>query len=277
MQSLIQSINAHTQQYASLPYAAYTSVQTQNLRNVPIVNPCFIAVLSGEKALTIQDTFNCNAGEFVVLADNNNVHMRNLPTEVDYFALFIEFEADDFVGLDLSPTTKTPNNKYIHGLINQQLKTCLQQFVEWTAIVPENLWPQRRKELLQILIYLGYPQVIGCLSAQSTISRCNAVLRQHPYSITSSAFVAEQLNMSESSLRRKLSAEQSSFQQLKDQIRLGTALHLLQTTQHSITYVAEQSGYQSPSKFASRFKQRFGLTPTQLRKTKETNKAVKID
>ena len=277
MQTLIQTILDKTSSPINLPYAAYTSVQTQNLRNVPIVNPCFIAVLSGEKELTIQDSFNCNAGEFVVLADNNNVHMRNLPSGADYFALFIEFEADDFVDLDVSPTTQTPKNKYVHGQINQQLKTCLQQFVEWTALVPENLWSQRRKELLQILIYLGYPQVIGCLSAQSTISRCNAVLRQHPYSITSSAFVAEQLNMSESSLRRKLAAEQSSFQQLKDQIRLGTALHLLQTTQHSITYIAEQSGYQSPSKFASRFKQRFGLTPTQLRKTKEIDKAMQTD
>ena len=74
--------------------------------------------------------------------------------------------------------------------------------------------------------------------------------------------------MSESTLRRKLKAEGTSLQEIKDQSRLGLGLHLLQTTQDPITLIAEKCGYQSQSRFTNRFKGRFGLTPSELRKTK---------
>jgi AraC-like DNA-binding protein len=50
--------------------------------------------------------------------------------------------------------------------------------------------------------------------------------------------------------------------------KLGLGLHLLQTTLHSIVLIAEKCGYQSQSRFTDRFKGRFGLTPSELRKTK---------
>ncbi len=75
--------------------------------------------------------------------------------------------------------------------------------------------------------------------------------------------------MSESTLRRKLSVEGTSMQEIKDQVKLGLGLQLLQTSNHSIVFIAEQCGYQSQSRFSSRFKKRFGLTPSALRKTKE--------
>jgi len=76
--------------------------------------------------------------------------------------------------------------------------------------------------------------------------------------------------MSESTLRRKLKAEGTSIQEIKDQTRMGFGLHLLQTTKKSISIIAQECGYQSQSRFTSRFKDRFGLTPTELRKTKLT-------
>ncbi len=82
--------------------------------------------------------------------------------------------------------------------------------------------------------------------------------------------ICEQLAMSESTLRRKLKLEGTSVQEIKDQARLGLALHLLQTSRHSIGVVADKCGYQSQSRFTERFKKRFGLTPSQLRKTKMT-------
>jgi AraC-like DNA-binding protein len=74
--------------------------------------------------------------------------------------------------------------------------------------------------------------------------------------------------MSESTLRRKLKLEGTSVQEVKDQARLGLGLHLLQTTRQPISLVAEKCGYLSQSRFTDRFKKRFGLTPSELRKTK---------
>lgn len=76
--------------------------------------------------------------------------------------------------------------------------------------------------------------------------------------------------MSESTLHRKLKSERTSIQEIKDQAKLGKGLHLLQTTHYSIRLVEEKCGYQSQSKFTDRFKKRFGLTPSELRKTKMT-------
>ena len=71
-------------------------------------------------------------------------------------------------------------------------------------------------------------------------------------------------------LAAQLQAEGASVQDIKDQTKLGYGLHLLQTSADSIGAIAELCGYQSQSqsRFSERFKQRFGLTPTELRKTK---------
>ena len=80
--------------------------------------------------------------------------------------------------------------------------------------------------------------------------------------------IAANLAMSESSLRRKLAEENNNLQAIKDQARLGYGLHLIQSTHQSIGAVAERCGYQSQSRFTDKFKQRFGITPSALRKTR---------
>lgn len=69
-------------------------------------------------------------------------------------------------------------------------------------------------------------------------------------------------------LRRKLQAEGTNLQALKDQIRLGRGLHLLQTSFLSVGEIAFVSGFQSQSRFSEKFKARFGLTPSELRLTR---------
>jgi AraC-like DNA-binding protein len=81
-------------------------------------------------------------------------------------------------------------------------------------------------------------------------------------------YICQQLAMSESTLRRKLKSEGTTIQDIKDQVKLGLGLHLLQTTLDPIGIIAQKSGYYSQSKFTERFKRRFGLTPSELRKTR---------
>jgi AraC-like DNA-binding protein len=49
------------------------------------------------------------------------------------------------------------------------------------------------------------------------------------------------------------------------EMRMGQALRLLQSTDMSIVQVSFSVGYESPSKFAGRFKSRFGFAPSSLR------------
>ena len=60
--------------------------------------------------------------------------------------------------------------------------------------------------------------------------------------------------MSSSTLRRKLKSEGNSIQDIRNRVRLGHGLHLLQTTNSSIGNIAFECGYQSQSRFTEQFK-----------------------
>ena len=78
--------------------------------------------------------------------------------------------------------------------------------------------------------------------------------------------VATHFAMSRASLVRKLAAEGRSFRQVLTQVRLGHALSLLQQGLTPLQ-TALACGYDSPGRFAARFKEEFGLTPHQYLRT----------
>ncbi len=77
--------------------------------------------------------------------------------------------------------------------------------------------------------------------------------------------VCHQLGVSEATLRRRLRAEGLSFLGLLTDVRMTEALALLQSTDWSVAAIALAVGYASPSRFAGRFRDRFGLLPHEIR------------
>lgn len=77
--------------------------------------------------------------------------------------------------------------------------------------------------------------------------------------------VAGELAMSEATLRRRLVAEGTTLTALLVDARMSTALTLLQATTRPVSDIASSVGYASPSRFAIRFRQRFGFAPTAVR------------
>ncbi|SSV75063.1 transcriptional regulator AraC/XylS family protein [Acinetobacter nosocomialis] len=98
-----------------------------------------------------------------------------------------------------------------------------------------------------------------------------AFISDHLSTELTAEFIAAQLFMSSSTLRRKLKNEGNSIQDIRNRVRLGHGLHLLQTTNDSIGNIAFECGYQSQSRFTEQFKNLFGITPRELRKTKMLN------
>ena len=66
-------------------------------------------------------------------------------------------------------------------------------------------------------------------------------------------------------LRRRLAAEGVVFRELVQDVRMSHALALLQNTDASVLHVAMAVGYASASRFAARFRARFGYLPTDIR------------
>lgn len=83
---------------------------------------------------------------------------------------------------------------------------------------------------------------------------------------TNLEYIAEKMHTTSRTLRRKLTAEGSSFQQLKDNIRRDRAINYLADTRISIAEVARRIGFTEPPAFARAFKQWTGLSPGAYRK-----------
>lgn len=81
----------------------------------------------------------------------------------------------------------------------------------------------------------------------------------------SSDAIARSLAMSEATLRRRLAAEGVTLRELIADVRMASALVLLQATSRPVSEIASAVGYDSPSRFAVRFRDRFGFAPTAVR------------
>ena len=227
-----------------------------------------ICVLDGSKHLGRQSEVICRPGSFIFLSNNPNIDMRNIPSGNEYFALLIEFEDRDYDNLKCETHNR---EKYFQGEIGSILELTLQQFIEWSLHVSPDMWHIRRQEILHTLFHLGYPQVCGSMVSQRISHRIHSLISKDISANWRTDQLASMLAMSESTLRRKLNDEGLSVQLIKENVRLGYGLHLVQSSSESIGFIAEQCGYSSQSRFTEKFKQLFGITPSELRKTRLTD------
>ena len=80
------------------------------------------------------------------------------------------------------------------------------------------------------------------------------------------AKIANILNMSTSTLHRKLAQEKNSFQCIKDETRMKTAIHYLNNPDITTSAIAERIGFENPSTFYRAFKKWTGIPPGEYRK-----------
>lgn len=268
MDKLLDSIKKAISERGELPFSVYSSVHEQKLLDVPIAKPLLIVVISGDKELGKNNEIRCQSGEFIFLSDSPSINMRNIPKDNAYFAMLIEFSYEDFDGI---PNVGTEKAEYFIGEVALALEKSLQQFVECAAWAPKNICALRKKEILMLIYHLGYTDVVSMMGKQKISHRIHDLFHEKNFHDVTTDYICKRLAMSESTLRRKLISEGTSVQDIKDRARLGLGLHLLQTTAEPIGLVAEKCGYYSQSRFTSRFKAHFGLTPSELRKTKMTD------
>ena len=245
---------------------------TQQLRAVPIQAPTLIWVLAGSKRYCVDDGwYSARAGELIILPVETGVHVINEPDgQGDYLALCLSLTPADQSWL----LAQQPEMQRNCWSLTPPEGFAL-SYSQWVSLasectIPEGIQQHRRREL------------IGWLTAQGVagnlLREAPAVKRQvlqliqsdiaHPWRLGT---IAERLHMSESTLHRQLGREGVSFRHLLEQARLLTGLGLLQGTRRTIMDIAASVGYQSPSRFAERFRQHFGLSPSELRETHEVD------
>ncbi len=89
--------------------------------------------------------------------------------------------------------------------------------------------------------------------------------------------IASRLNLSVSTLRRRLLEEETSYQTIKDECRKRAALHYMASPQLSINDVAELMGFDDPSAFFRSFKRWTGMTPGEYRRSDAYRQQFLVD
>lgn len=265
MNSLVDSARSVSRNGSNRHFSVYSSAKEQRISNVPIIKPLLIVILNGVKILGGGAEGGCVAGSFVFLSNSPTIDMRNIPGCDEYLAVLIEFDYADF---DQFRENTSSKEKLFQGTICPVLEKYLQQYIDCAAFSPLDSLSFRRQELLQLLYQLGHTEVSAIAEPPSLSQQLHELIRTNLSDEWSAEELAASLMISESTLRRRLSREGTSVQAIKNRVKLGHGLHLLQTSMEPIGRIAEYCGYQSQSRFTEQFKQLFGLTPSALRKTK---------
>jgi AraC-like DNA-binding protein len=233
--------------------------------------PAVIWVLNGTKRVsTDRETRKISQDYFVLLPENRPITVENIPGNCQPYearVLAVDrayFEAayrrltiteDDrrrsFQTAPASPPITEAFCRAQSALVNQDQ-------------LPASVLQNRCEEVILWLAEAG-----ACLpwpKLASFADRVRAVVASNPSYRWTSIEVGKELAVSEATLRRKLQKERISFKVILSDIRMVVGLMYLQTTNWCVSRVAIEVGYVSQSRFSSRFKERFGIHPCDIRK-----------
>jgi len=132
---------------------------------------------------------------------------------------------------------------------------------------------QNRETLYDFLRSGPYHLVINDSAQRSLKAKVRAILSKDVSDAMPCADeVASRLNLSVTTLRRKLQAEETSYQKLKDECRMEAAFHYLSCPDLNNASIAERLGFDESSAFFRAFKKWTGVTPGEYRKQLASSK-----
>lgn len=248
--------------------------QTLAFRRLWIDLPTLILVESGQKTLRgAMGEFQVGAGEVVALAGGQSFDVSNAPSEGEggaYRARWLAFERPLLNALPARGGGQLPARPVVVlGQAARQFVTALGGMVETLADseLPTAIAAHRAQELLLWIEASGARLLLD--DGERFAPRVRRLLAADPAASWRGPQLAASLALSEASLRRRLADEGTSLTEILLDVRMSSALTLLQSTPWPVTRVAGEVGYQSPSQFAIRFRQRFGLAPRDVRRAAE--------
>lgn len=257
--------------------SVFQSHHIQRIREIPFLQPTLLLVVEGDKSITMNNTeWSLQAGDLFCVPADTTLWLSNIPHQLsnNYFGIAVVFSFE---------TLRLFRNNYGTHLNSWDTSTI------WNAPAPDSVitallqWvelscndqpiePQiAQHRQIELLLLLAQAGLAGNLLVNLQASWRQRVSHNLHLDLSRSwkiEDICKILNISESSLRRRLQKEQSSFRELLEEARLTAGLSLLMETPWSIGRVADSVGYQSQSRFGERFKQRFGTTPTELKRTR---------
>lgn len=124
----------------------------------------------------------------------------------------------------------------------------------------------REHRALEILLLLAERGLVfSTPKGLGWVDRVRRLIGQRPQANWTLDEVARTFHLSTSTLQRRLAEESASFSQCLREVRLETAMALLQDAGLQVSEVAARCGYDSHSRFSAAFRERFGFVPSHMR------------
>jgi AraC-like DNA-binding protein len=210
--------------------------------------------------------YAADAGEALSLQAGEVVDIANTPGRGGtYRALWICWSPELLAGS--GPTKRRPSPRVaLHAKLTEAFRASYYRAFDGLsddAGLPASVATHRLHEVLLWLGERGFhfaPPVAVSLGQQ-----VRRLLETDPSADWSMEQVAREAATSVPTLRRKLAAEGMAFRDLVQDVRMSHALALLENTDDPVLHVALAAGYASASRFAARFRARFGYLPTDIR------------
>lgn len=236
---------------------------------IHVQQPALIFVDRGIKTVRTSRgaTVRAHAGQALLLGGGQTVDFTNTVTEGDqYEARWLVFDPvllDDAFYRNRATAVSAPARML--AKVGEGLAEAFGRATQALAAgLPAAVARQRMLEVMHWLLEVGV--VLYAPPAATDIAlKVRALIAASPQQQWTAVRVASEMAMSQATLRRRLAAEGSTLTELLVDIRMATALTLLQATTQPVSHIALSVGYESPSRFAVRFRQRFGFAPTAVR------------
>ncbi|MCU1797934.1 AraC family transcriptional regulator [Pectobacterium polaris] len=232
-----------------------------------------LLVLSGRLTIFEQNetTVVDNPTQLCLITPDANADLAKTPGGHDsaFRSIFLTFSSALLARFyhrypDEFPATHHPR-PFTTLALDNDLSCTLQYLVEGITgnTLNESRLELRLMDMLLALSERGYR--FGAPPQPGVTAQLRALISEEPEHHWTAQSAGRLLAMSEATLRRRLSAEQTRFEVLLLETRMQHAMMLVQTTSWSMQRLAEACGYKSSARFSERFKTRFGCSPTKIR------------
>jgi AraC-like DNA-binding protein len=255
-------------QFAGVATAAEIIQRTPLLcRRLASALPGIVLVKQGSKVVRHRGAeFRAHVGEIVVIPASVALDLINEPDEDGvYRALLLGFEPSLIRDLRDESGTLIDRIDVLRSPpagLRDAIETA-NAAIAGEGSLPNRIVASRVNEILLWLASLGY--AFSAPIVADPVERLRSVLQANPAHDWRASQLSAMLGMSEASLRRRLASAGLSLTEMIVDVRMSTALFLLQSTDMPITNIALDVGYDSASRFAARFRARFGFSPSEIR------------
>lgn len=243
---------------------------TLRFSNVAVDSPALILLRHGTKSLQCASRrWTLQGGDAIAVAGGHAFNVSNRLSEAGLYearwlvwdkALIERFE-------QTAPAARPLPQAMVLKQVGHEFVAVLERAVE-ALRDPSGLAEEvARHRLTELLVWLSVAGIRFAASpaASTTTARLRSLLAGSAGEAWTTPQVAARLAMSEATLRRRLSAEGTSFGAVLADVRMSFAMTLLQSTDQPVSHIASEVGYGSASRFALRFRERFGFAPTAVR------------